>query len=53
MNESGVETLGGLITKKLDALPKVGNIVHIGEIELVVTAADKRKIKKIGINLKN
>ena len=53
LNESGVETLGGLITKKLDALPKVGNIVHIGEIELVVTAADKRKIKKIGINLKN
>ena len=46
LNESGVETLGGLITKKLDALPKVGNIVHIGEIELVVTAADKRKIKK-------
>ena len=53
LNESGVETLGGLITKKLDALPKVGNIVNIGEIELVVTAADKRKIKKIGINLKN
>ena len=53
LNESSVETLGGLITKKLDALPKVGNIVNIGEIELVVTAADKRKIKKIGINLKN
>jgi len=51
LNESSVETLGGYMTKKLGILPKVGDKVIVESIELVVTAADKRRIKKIGISI--
>ena len=51
LNESSVETLGGYMTKKLGILPKVGDKIIVGSIELVVTAADKRRIKKIGISI--
>ena len=51
LNESSVETLGGYMTKKLGILPKVGDKIIIESIELVVTAADKRRIKKIGISI--
>ena len=51
LNESSVETLGGYMTKKLGILPKVGDKLIIESIELVVTAADKRRIKKIGISI--
>ena len=51
LNESSVETLGGYMTKKLGMLPKVGDKVIVESIELVVTAADKRRIKKIGISI--
>ena len=50
LNESSVETLGGYMTKKLGILPKVGDKIMVESIELVVTAADKRRIKKIGIS---
>ena len=50
LNESSVETLGGYMTKKLGILPKVGDKIIVESIELVVTAADKRRIKKIGIS---
>ena len=53
LNEGSVETLGGYMTKKLGILPKVGDKVVIDSIELVVTAADKRRIKKIGISIIN
>ena len=53
LNESSVETLGGYMTKKLGILPKVGDKIIIESIELVVTAADKRRIKKIGISIIN
>ena len=46
LNESSVETLGGYMTKKLGILPKVGDKIIVESIELVVTAADKRRIKK-------
>ena len=51
LNESPVETLGGYMTKKLGILPKVGDKIIVESIELVVTAADKRRIKKIGISI--
>jgi magnesium and cobalt transporter len=51
LNESSVETLGGYMTKKLGMLPKVGDKIIVESIELVVTAADKRRIKKIGISI--
>ena len=51
LNESSVETLGGYMTKKLGILPKVGDKIIVETIELVVTAADKRRIKKIGISI--
>ena len=51
LDESSVETLGGYMTKKLGILPKVGDKIIIESIELVVTAADKRRIKKIGISI--
>ncbi len=51
LNERSVETLGGYMTKKLGILPKVGDKIIVESIELVVTAADKRRIKKIGISI--
>ena len=51
LNENSVETLGGYMTKKLGILPKVGDKIIVESIELVVTAADKRRIKKIGISI--
>ena len=51
LNESSVETLGGYMTKKLGILPKVGDKIIVESIELVVTSADKRRIKKIGISI--
>ena len=51
LNESSVETLGGYMTKKLGILPKVGDKIIVESIELVGTAADKRRIKKIGISI--
>ena len=51
LDESSVETLGGYMTKKLGILPKVGDKIIIESIELVVTAADKRRIKKVGISI--
>jgi len=51
LNESSVETLGGYMTKKLGILPKVGDKIIVESIELVVTAADKRRIKKIGVSI--
>ena len=53
LNESSVETLGGYMTKKLGILPKVGDKIIVESIELVVTAADKRRIKRIGISIIN
>ena len=51
LDETSVETLGGYMTKKLGILPKVGDKIIVESIELVVTAADKRRIKKIGISI--
>ncbi len=47
------ETLAGLFINKLGILPKVGDKIDLGDMFLSVTAADKRKVKKIGITLKS
>ena len=47
------ETLAGLFINKLGILPKVGDKIDLGDMFLAVTAADKRKVKKIGITIKS
>ena len=45
------ETVGGLFIHKLGLLPKVGDRIEVNNMTLAVTAADKRKVKKIGITI--
>ena len=51
-NGIDAETLAGLFINKLGFLPKVGDKIDLDDMILAVTAADKRKIKKIGITIK-
>ena len=51
-NDMDAETLAGLFISKLGFLPKVGDKIDLDNMILAVTAADKRKIKKIGITIK-
>ena len=51
-NGMDAETLAGLFINKLGFLPKVGDKIELENMILAVTAADKRKIKKIGITIK-
>ena len=46
------ETLAGLFINKLGLLPKVGYKIDLDNMILSITAADKRKVKKIGITIK-
>jgi magnesium and cobalt transporter len=46
------ETLAGLFINKLGLLPKVGDKIELDNMILSITAADKRKVKKIGITIK-
>lgn len=46
------ETLGGLFIQRFGLLPKVGDRIEFDNLILAVTAADKRKVKKIGITIK-
>jgi len=46
-----VETIGGLMISKLGVLPKIDDEISLGNMKLKVAVADKRKIKKIGINI--
>ena len=45
------ETVGGLFIHKLGLLPTVGDRIEVNNMTLAVTAADKRKVKKIGITI--
>ena len=45
------EIVGGLFIHKLGLLPKVGDRIEVNNMTLAVTAADKRKVKKIGITI--
>ena len=51
-NGMDAETLAGLFISKLGFLPKVGDKIDLDNMILAITAADKRKIKKIGITIK-
>ena len=51
-DDINAETLGGLFIYKLGQIPKVGDRIEIENMLLAVTAADKRKVKKIGITVK-
>ena len=46
------ETLAGLFINQLGLLPKVGDKIDLDNMILSITAADKRKVKKIGITIK-
>ena len=46
------ETLAGLFINQLGLLPKVGDKIDLENMILAITAADKRKVKKIGITIK-
>ena len=52
-NNIDAETLAGLFINKLGYLPKAGDKIEIDNMILAITAADKRKIKKIGITIKS
>ena len=47
------ETVGGLFIHKLGLLPKVGDRIEVNNMTLAVTAADKRKVKRLASQLIN
>ena len=49
LNCPEVETLGGFILKEIGHLPKVGEKIQVDHLEMIVTSADQRKIKKITV----
>ena len=49
LNCPEVESLGGFILKEFGHLPKVGESIQVENLELIVTSADQRKIKKITV----
>ena len=51
LNCPEAESLGGFMLKKIGHLPKVGEIINLPKLDLVVTSADQRKIKKITVRV--
>ena len=49
LNCPEVETLGGFMLKEIGHLPKVGEKIQVDYLEMIVTSADQRKIKKITV----
>ena len=49
LNCPDVETLGGFVLKEIGHLPKVGEKIQVDSLEMIVTSADQRKIKKITV----
>ena len=49
LNCPDVETLGGFVLKEIGHLPKVGEKIQSGPLEMIITSADQRKIKKITV----
>ena len=47
LNCPDVETLGGFVLKEIGHLPKVGEKIQVDSLEMIVTSADQRKIKKL------
>ena len=49
LNCPEVESLGGFVLKEFGHLPKVGEKILVDNLEMTVTSADQRKIKKITV----
>jgi len=49
LNCPEAESLGGFVLKEFGHLPKVGESIKFSNLELTVTSADQRKIKKITV----
>jgi len=49
LNCPDVESLGGFVLKEFGHLPKVGEKIEVGNLEMTITSADQRKIKKITV----
>ena len=49
LNCREAESLGGFVLKEVGHLPKVGESIKVSNLELIVTSADQRKIKKITV----
>ena len=49
LNCPEVESLGGYVLKEFGHLPKVGEKILVDNLEMTVTSADQRKIKKITV----
>ena len=49
LNCPEAESLGGFVLKEFGHLPKVGESMKISNLELIITSADQRKIKKITV----
>ena len=45
------ESLGGFMLKEIGFMPKIGECLTLEKLELVVTSADQRKIKKITVRV--
>ena len=43
------ESLGGFVLKEFGHLPKVGESIKVSNLELIITSADQRKIKKLTV----
>ena len=48
-DEGKYETLGGLILSTIKRIPATGETVIIDDFEMIIEAADERKIKKVRI----
>ena len=51
LNCPEAESLGGFMLKEIGHMPKVGEAIVFKKLELVVTSADQRKIKKITVRV--
>ena len=51
LNCPEAESLGGFMLKEIGHMPKVGEAIEFEKLELVVTSADQRKIKKITVRV--
>ena len=49
LNCPEAESLGGFVLKEFGHLQKVGESIKVSNLELIVTSADQRKIKKITV----
>ncbi len=49
--EDDFETMGGLVFHRLGTVPRVGDTVHLDEVELTVLEADERTVKKLKVQV--